>query len=154
MLQLSFSTPAKWDTITNVKGLLIMNNNRKDECFRLYCLNHEWKPKQNPEEVEFIQTVKHARGLHCVCPRCSFGFGDKLSKAINTDMYHECGHFVGLGKSTGMCSWWAVKIAPCDAVGFCMYQQIFQHILPLSSHCTLARTLQKVKTDIYIFGMA
>lgn len=106
-------------------------------------LIHEWKLKPNSEEVEFIPTLKHATGLHCVCPCCSFGFTDKLSKAINTDMHHECGHSVWLGKSTGMCSWWAVKIAPCDAVAFCMHQQILQHILPLSSQLYFSTNIIK-----------
>lgn len=49
------------------------------------------------------------------------GSSDKLSKAINTNMYHECGLSVWLGKSTGMCSsenttlWWsAILLASAD----------------------------------------
>ncbi|TSL97326.1 Macrophage colony-stimulating factor 1 [Bagarius yarrelli] len=38
-------------------------------------------------------------------PCCSVGFTDKLSKAMNTDVYDECGSSVWLGKSTGMRSW-------------------------------------------------
>lgn len=120
-------------TITNVKGLFILNNNRKDKSFRQCSLHHKRKPKTNWEKVEFIATLNRARGLHWVCPYCSFGFSDKLSKAINTDVYHECGRSVWLGKSTGMGSWRAVKIASCDAVHFCVLQQIFQHILLLFS---------------------